>query len=418
MTAALSMDDDIILRVTELGKLYARSARDSRSRMGATAVRAFFNLKAPAVTDLSSSEFWAVKNISFELRRGEALGIIGLNGSGKTTLLRMLAAQIVPDAGEVRTMGTTAAMIDLQAGFQNSASGRNNIYLRSAALGFSKQETDQRLSEIIEFSELGTAIDAPISTYSSGMRMRLAFSIMVTVAPDILFIDEILAVGDFKFRQKCLGKIREMRARSAFVFVSHSMGDVQRFCDRVMVLHKGRIVFFGEAADAVRFYLEEIDKQNKDIGPVDLATAVKPQFELNHEVIEHIDHFWANANGERVERYPSLSGLRLICEIGLRRELRQLSIGVPIWAQNGTYLSGFASRETYSKGLPHQVGRNRYELTIPDGFFGPGIYHSNLVIRDGVEYLYRKLNPPIIVDEGGKHVYGYFALPHSWSVDE
>lgn len=412
----MSSDDfgDIILKVNGLGKLYSRSPSASRNRMGGTALRAILGLPASRIKSTKSSEFWAVHGITVDLRRGEALGIIGLNGSGKTTLLRMLAGQILPDAGEIVTRGSTAAMIDLQAGFQSSASGRENIYLRAAALGYSKAKTDSHLDEIIEFSELGDAIRAPLSTYSSGMRMRLAFSIMITVAPDILFIDEILAVGDFKFRQKCLGKIREMRARSAFVFVSHSMGDVERFCDRVMVLHKGKVCFFGAAPEAVKFYLEEIDNSKTDEGPIDLTRAVKPQVEAKSELIESIKHYWLDENGVETQQVHAFSSLRFVCELSLRRHLRQLSIGVPIWSPSGEYLTGFTTRESFADGIEHKPGLNRYELQIPAGYFGPGTYHSNVVIRDGVEYLYRKLNPPIHVLEGSRTAYGFFSLPHTW----
>lgn len=410
------LDDDVILRVSGLGKLYARSAKAVRSRMGKAAIRAFFNFGGPKIGDLRASEFWAVSQVSFELRRGEAIGIIGLNGSGKTTLLRMLAGQIVPDAGEIWIQGATAAMIDLQAGFQSSASGRENVYLRAAALGLNKAEIDKRADEIIAFTELGDAIEAPISTYSSGMKMRLAFSIMVEVAPDILFIDEVLAVGDYRFRLKCLGKIREMRDRSGFVLVSHSMADIERFCDRVLVLHRGEVHFFGPPKDAIRYYLEEIDPQSDPTGPVGLTNAVKPQLEANDQVIESVEHYWADAAGKPVESVAPGDGLRFICKINLKKEVRQLTLGIPIYSPNGTYLTGFASRETYPDGLPHKVGENAFELQVEKELFGPGVYHSNLVVRDGVEHIYRKLNPSFSVRNSAKNAYGLLWLPHSWKI--
>ncbi|PKP81500.1 MAG: hypothetical protein CVT79_10475 [Alphaproteobacteria bacterium HGW-Alphaproteobacteria-18] len=406
-----------VMQVGGLGKIYARQNRDMKKKLGTAAWRAFWGKKAKPQASVEGSQFWAVRNVSFQVARGEALGIIGLNGSGKTTLLRMLAGQIPVDAGEIVVNGTSAAMIDLHAGFQSSASGYENIFLRAAALGFTRQKTREHLQEIIDFSELGEAIKAPLATYSSGMRMRLAFSVMATVSPDILLIDEVLAVGDFRFRQKCLGKIREMRSRSAFVFVSHSMADVERFCDQVIVMHQGEVHFRGPAKEAIKYYLEEIDAPTTlPASPVQLSLAVQPQLDAQQDVIEHVDHYWSGEDGAPIDHISEGRQLRFVCEVVLKKPVRQLTIGVPIYSSDGTYIVGFASRETYPDGLIHQVGRNRYELLIPPGIFGPGTYHSNVVVRDGVEHLYRKLNPPIVVNRGSRNSYGLLSLPHTWEV--
>ena len=278
-----------VLRAKALSKLFARKTSDTRARLGEVAGRVFFGRSPKEIHALRKYEFWALKDISCELRRGEALGVIGLNGSGKTTFLRILAGQILPDGGEVWINGSSAAMIDLQAGFQPSASGNENIFLRAAALGFTRAQTKRRLNEIIDFSELGDAIGAPMSTYSSGMKMRLAFSVMAIVEPDILFIDEVLAVGDFRFRQKCLARIREMRKRSAFVFVSHSMGDISLFCDRVIVLHKGKLHFEGPPKEAIEIY-ESLDEPTSAVDtPAQLAKAMGPTF-TNSSALRDVVH--------------------------------------------------------------------------------------------------------------------------------
>jgi lipopolysaccharide transport system ATP-binding protein len=185
---------------------------------------------------LRADEFWALQNVTFELRRGECLGLIGHNGAGKTTLLRMLNGLIKPDQGRIEVRGTVGALIALGAGFNPILTGRENIYTNAAVLGLSKRQVDDKLDEIIDFSEIGDFIDAPVQNYSSGMNVRLA---AVLMQPDVLFLDEILAVGDIGFVIKCLNAMRKLTARSAVVFVSHNMQFVSDFCTRVLVLNHG-----------------------------------------------------------------------------------------------------------------------------------------------------------------------------------
>ncbi len=189
---------------------------------------------------LRTEEFWAVRNVSFELKRGECLGLIGHNGAGKTTLLRILNGLIKPDQGRVEIRGKVGALIALGAGFNPILTGRENIYINAAVLGLSTREVDHKLDEIIEFAEIGDFIDTPVQNYSSGMSVRLGFSVAaVLIKPDVLFLDEVLAVGDIGFVIKCLNTVRRLTADSAVVFVSHSMQFISSFCTRVMVLQHG-----------------------------------------------------------------------------------------------------------------------------------------------------------------------------------
>ncbi|MGB2091996.1 MAG: polysaccharide ABC transporter ATP-binding protein [Akkermansiaceae bacterium] len=188
---------------------------------------------------LRSGEFWANKDISFELRRGECLGLIGHNGAGKTTLLKMLNGLIKPDAGKIEMRGRVGALIALGAGFNPILTGRENIYINGSVLGFSKKEIDEQIDEIITFSDIEKFIDAPVQTYSSGMQVRLGFSIASSLKPDILILDEVLAVGDMSFVIKCLNRVRELAANSAVIFVSHNMQLVSSFCNRLIVMSEG-----------------------------------------------------------------------------------------------------------------------------------------------------------------------------------
>lgn len=189
---------------------------------------------------LRTDEFWAVKDINFEIKRGECLGLIGHNGAGKTTLLRMLNGLIRPDQGRIEMRGKVGALIALGAGFNPILTGRENIYVNAAVLGMSKQYVDSKIDEIIDYAEIREFINSPVQTYSSGMNVRLGFAVAaILIEPDILFLDEVLAVGDISFAIKCLNTVRQITNKSAVVFVSHNMQQISRFCTRVMVMDHG-----------------------------------------------------------------------------------------------------------------------------------------------------------------------------------
>jgi len=190
--------------------------------------------------DLRPDEFWAVKDVSFELKRGECLGLIGRNGAGKTTLLRMLNGLIKPDKGRIEMRGRVGALIALGAGFNPILTGRENIYVNASVLGLKKKEIDAKFDEIVEFAELGDFIDSPVQSYSSGMAVRLGFAIAITIRPDILLIDEVLAVGDLSFQKKAYTAISNILKHAAVIFVSHSVSQITKVSNRAMLLKKGR----------------------------------------------------------------------------------------------------------------------------------------------------------------------------------
>jgi lipopolysaccharide transport system ATP-binding protein len=195
---------------------------------------------------LRPDEFWAVKDINFELRRGECLGLIGHNGAGKSTLLKILNGLINPDEGKVTIKGRVSALIELGAGFNPILSGRENIYNNGAVLGFSKKEIDAKVEEIIDFAEIREFIDMPVQNYSSGMKVRLGFAVAAQMKPDVLIIDEVLAVGDLGFVLKCLKTIDTILPETAIVFVSHSMPMVSRICSQIILMENGLANFQGE----------------------------------------------------------------------------------------------------------------------------------------------------------------------------
>ncbi|KCZ47287.1 MULTISPECIES: polysaccharide ABC transporter ATP-binding protein [unclassified Hyphomonas] len=402
-----------ILQVKEVGKVYARQKKDVRRKLGAAAWRAFFGIRPSTKITIKGSQFWAVQNVSFDLARGEAIGIVGLNGSGKTTLLRMLAGQIPPDAGEVVVHGSSAAMIDLQAGFQSAASGHENIFLRAAALGFTRQETRAHLDEIISFSELGDAIHAPLASYSAGMRMRLAFSVMAIVSPDVLVIDEVLAVGDFRFRQKCLAKVREMRDRSAFVFVSHSMSDVAKFCDRVIVMHKGQVYFEGDPEEAIEVY-ESLDSGTPAADANQkLIAAMGPTFH-NEGAVSDVQHFWCDTSGEPIEEVAFNQPYAMRIKFTSNIDVRNLIIGIPVWAVNTHYTTGLSTQINSHKFDVRKGETVDLLLEVEGGYLNPGAIKSMLTILDGPEFLFRQKNPDLHVLSASHPTWGAITVPHTW----
>ncbi len=211
--------------------------------------------------ELRYQEFWALNNVTFNLRRGERLGVLGLNGAGKSTLLKVIAGVLKATEGKVTTKGKIVPLLELGAGFDKQYTGAENIYLYGAVLGYPKSFIKEKFDEIVEFSELGDFIHVPIKNYSSGMRARLGFSIATIVEPEILILDEVLSVGDAKFRKKSEKKIKDMFDKGITVlFVSHSLAQVRSLCDRAIILEKGRLIAQGDAPTICDMYEEKIKK--------------------------------------------------------------------------------------------------------------------------------------------------------------
>lgn len=200
-------------------------------------------------------DFWALKDVSFKVKKGETVGIIGKNGSGKSTLLQLICGTLTPTSGAVKTVGRIAALLELGSGFNPDFTGRENVYLNGAVLGLSKKEIEDRFEKIEQFADIGEFIDQPVKTYSSGMYVRLAFAVQVHIDAAIVIIDEALAVGDIFFQQKCYARLEELRnSGAAILFVSHGMNTVEQFCDRAVYLDHGKTIFIGPAVEATKLY--------------------------------------------------------------------------------------------------------------------------------------------------------------------
>lgn len=245
---AIQQEKDISIQVQGLAKEYILN------RSLKAAIFQLFNLKNPS----SQEKFTALKNISFDLKKGQTIGIIGRNGSGKSTLLQLICGVLSPTKGRVIITGRIAAMLELGAGFNPNFTGRENVIFSAALIGLSKKEILGKFEEIERFAEIGSFIDQPVKVYSSGMYARLAFAVSISIEPDILIIDEALAVGDEVFQRKCFGKIEEIKkSGTTILFVSHSSSSIVNLCDQAILLHKGEILYNGDPQQAV-YYLQKI----------------------------------------------------------------------------------------------------------------------------------------------------------------
>lgn len=268
-------------------------------------------------------EFWALKNVSFEIQQGDRVGIIGRNGAGKSTLLKLLSRITEPTAGRARIRGRVASLLEVGTGFHPELTGRENIYLNGAILGMSREEIKRKFDEIVDFAEVDKFLDTPVKRYSSGMYVRLAFAVAAHLEPEILIVDEVLAVGDAQFQQKCLGKMESVgREGRTVLFVSHNMQAIKNLCDRVIILNKGKLIADTTPLLGVPIYLEAGSNSSaiQDVianAPPDPVIRIKNvELRQDHAVV---GEFIANGSNLEIcvefEVYEKTSGLRIFFDL-------------------------------------------------------------------------------------------------------
>lgn len=261
--------------VEGVSKKFARSLKRSFVYGGGDIVRSV--LGRPFTTKLRPSEFWALRDISFELGAGKSVGIVGVNGSGKTTLLRIISGILKPTSGKVTVNGQIAPMLALGAGFKMELTGRENVFLNMSLLGMSEKYIRAKYDEVLDFADIGEAIEAPIGTYSTGMRMRLGFACAVMTQPEILIVDEVLAVGDTRFRVKCRNKLNELKREGvSILLVSHSAISVETLCDDCLYIRKGRSVAFGPSREVLKQFQADAIAQTAEANRQAVEGAADP----------------------------------------------------------------------------------------------------------------------------------------------
>ncbi|HSW61297.1 MAG TPA: ABC transporter ATP-binding protein [bacterium] len=322
---------------------------------------------------------YALRDINFEVSQGEVLGIIGANGAGKSTLLKILSRVTSPTSGCVKIKGRIGSLLEVGTGFHPELTGRENIYLNGAILGMKKWEIDKKLDEIIDFSGVEKFIDTPVKRYSSGMYVRLAFAVAAHLDPEILVVDEVLAVGDAEFQKKCLGKMDDISKKEGrtVMFVSHNMAAVQQLCKRGIVLSKGGIVYSGNIYDAIDEYTgltNKLKEYGKD-GFVDLEKYREEFYKA--KIFKKIRLL--NKNDKLCESFEMLSSIKIEVELENTEKYPDADYGVVLSTHLGQRLTSFATWMSEKEKVKNPI---KIQLTIPKIMFSPGTYIIYLAAVD------------------------------------
>ena len=380
-------------------------------------------------------DFWALRELTFDILRGETFCIIGENGSGKSTLLQCVAGILEPTHGSMVVNGRVSALLELGSGFNPEFSGRDNVYLNAAILGFSTAQIDQRYKEIEQFAEIGDFINRPVKTYSSGMVVRLAFAVAIHVDPQILLVDEALAVGDIYFRQRCMRKVHELRSRGiTILFVSHAIGDVKAIGDRTLWLEEGRIRELGETDLVVAKYLAAmVEKDSAYLTlskrPVVERTGGRRQAPEVVERIPNIDHRYGDgraevlgiavldAYGRALHLLEPMSRIVVRISVRAKEDLALPIVGFMLRNHQGIDFSGTnTAREGFELPpmLPGDVHTVDFHLDLPEWY--PGAFSFSPAIADGTLVSYQMcdwIDNAITLQMGhsDNQIYGYMHVP-------
>ncbi len=335
---------------------------------------------------------------SFEVKRGECLGLIGHNGAGKTTLLKMLNGLIKPDTGSIEMHGKVGALIALGAGFNPILTGRENIYVNGSILGLHKKEIEGKLDEIIEFAELEAAIDAPVRTYSSGMQVRLGFAIAaVIIKPKILLLDEVLAVGDFKFRAKCLSRVNELKqSGTSLILVSHIAQQIIQNTDKCLYLHNGRVQALGETREIYRLYENQNNKFSSNEDECAFGGVVN-----SNDIISDISFTINTKEKKDINSVSAFDEVTFITNFKCNLDCK-LGVTIIIHSMDGDRIAVFNNLLENFMVKINSKNIVLFKLWIKSLYLASGDYIINLVIQNGPEYLFRNTVKKLNVNNHGQ----------------
>ena len=369
----------VAIRVENLSKKYIlRHVMGDRPRYVALrdvlAQQAASFFRRPPTSDGRREDFWALKDVSFEIQQGEAVGIIGRNGAGKSTLLKLLSRITAPTAGRIEIRGRVASLLEVGTGFHQELTGRENIYLNGAILGMQRTEIRKRFDEIVAFAEVEKFLDTPVKHFSSGMYMRLAFSVAAHLEPEILIVDEVLAVGDVQFQKKCLGKMQDVSTKEGrtVLFVSHNMGAIRQLTSRCICLDKGQITFDGKPEKAIEKYTG-LGARGKDV-----------YFDVEFQPRKYPGNQMARVLNLRFERNAPLflpnENFSFVVKIRANAELPRLRTSITLFSTDGTPVGTvFSSDALQMKALEEA----EFRVTLPCPDLAPGLYYCGVGIGRG-----------------------------------
>ena len=419
-----------IITVENVSKKYSRNANQHLSY----GIRDLFNqVVARGRRDpvLRKDEFWAVDDASFHLYPGDSIALIGRNGSGKTTLLKMMHGLTKPDKGRILIDGRVQALINLGAGFNPALTGRDNVINAAALMGMGPRETAQLVEEVVEFAELEDFIDSPVETYSSGMKARLGFSAAINLQPDILLIDEILAVGDSAFQNKCFIRMHELKkAGVTIVLVSHNYTNVVQVCERAIWLHKGETKHAGESKETVQAYLDYLDAEQSErvarLNELHAANAEAMEkkkarvsvFGAIYDEFDRIDQLDIQflVDGNAVDSFPSHSRVEIRYRFRLLERVTDLNVSLVFCTPDGKPLSAIS---TLNGDLLKSVREGVVDcsVTIPDFNLAPGEYCLLMPIHEGKSYLYRNVVKRFAVTSNGRLAWHLFDFAYEYRLN-
>ena len=370
-----------------------------------------YRLRGPAGRERWSEDFWAVRDVSFEVAQGETLGIIGHNGAGKSTILKLLSRITAPSKGTITLDGRLAALIEVGSGFHPELTGRENIFLSGSVLGMRRAEIAEKLDRIIDFSGVGPFIDEPVKRYSSGMFVRLGFSVAAHLEPDILLVDEVLAVGDAAFQVQCYERIGELRRNgTTLLFISHDLASVDRLCDRVVLMNQGRLVGAGSPAEVLGQY-QQLVTGSFAADAADAAPAV-----AGAGAARVLDVRFVDDAGTEVLGTVTGGALRAVVDIDVVTPVHDAVVEVFYYARDGRTLHCQQSTAVTNETVVLTPGKRRLEFLCEAFGLQPGIYAVGASIRDrhgsgAIDWWY---GTRMLFVEPGKSVRGYFYAPHGW----
>ncbi|TVP61454.1 MAG: ATP-binding cassette domain-containing protein [Nodularia sp. (in: Bacteria)] len=411
-------DDEVVLSVKNVSKRFCRDLKKSLFYGIQDIAGEVLGLSRSTVS-LRKSEFWALNDVSLELRRGEALGLVGANGAGKTTLLKVISGLIKPDYGSVEVNGRVAPLIALGAGFNPILTGRENIYVNMSILGLSKQEIDARFNQVLEFSEIGEAIDAPVQSYSSGMAARLGFASAIHTEPDILLIDEVLAVGDAKFRSKCTRRLTELRRKgTAFIFVSHNSMAIMAVATSAIYLCRGQLLFSGSTETVIRKYEEDLFLDGVEVTQGGMY--LKERTESQSSGIDITSLCFQNSQRKTLDFITSGEPAKFSVELKVHRDIENISLRIAVYEVGGEsdtvlFLSGIMDEKTFHA----HPGKCEIVIDVPYVGFKPGIYTAKINVRQGKHFIFDTIESyKFIVKGDAKMSKCKFYQPRSWHFSE
>lgn len=330
------------------------------------------------LTSSSKEEFWALKDLNFEINQGDRVGIIGRNGAGKSTLLKVLSRITEPTTGKISINGRVASLLEVGTGFHPELTGRENIYLNGAILGMSRREIKAKFDEIVDFAEVEKFLDTPVKRYSSGMYVRLAFAVAAHLEPEILIVDEVLAVGDAQFQKKCLGKMEDVSKGEGrtVLFVSHNMAAVKQLCTKGIVLKHGRLDFNGEQLEAVQYYqnLHETNSSFEHQGEIDTAPGNNNIRILKFDVVPQ--------EGELLTMFSGVS-----FQLKFYNFKQDKNIDITVEISNNDDVIIFHNGVIVTKNNDSKEGMYEVNLALPKQFFNAGLYNVKILFGENQRYL-------------------------------